>query len=1327
MRWKAPYSFVLVPLLLFSFLSSSAYSSSWFQNIISKSSPPSSIEDNLKSPNPYTADDPGKIPEADPNSFNLGVMKERKKAVRLARDASRLGISNGQARFIKIKPGSRILPADFREIYGPGLGLGPNDQMKLMKTVSASPNSLRHSPRTAKTVNYHFYAQTYKGIDVLDGGCLLGTDEMLVTHAMNRLAPHLDDTNLETSPALSESQALEAALGQIAGTPAWQSHPEEYSAPKGVLGIASKGYSFAKSSFHLVYRFTSIPLENPLDHYRADVDVVTGEVFNVYSNVSRIDPPFHQNVGSSGQGLFSGEEDVDFTADLGADSKYRLMSQKGSGNGPGTVAPVITIDARNPNDQVDEAGSSVAAVFLDGNSDNFFGDAQDRIAVSMFKNIQKTLEYFDQVFDWKGFDGLGETPILLYLDQDNPWGPSNAYEQNYEIHINSQKKSGCNCAVGLDEMAHEFTHGVMDASSKIINVGESGAINEGLADIFGTTAEFHTREQQGESGDWLWGGDSCSNPKGKRNIQNPSLSPWGAQPTVYMAPPYQTPSLPCDDSNDQCGVHANSSIMSHWFYLLVNGSGGKRVDPDLPGTHEYEVEGIGRRKAEDIAFYTMAVALYSPAAGARFVTFKEMREATILLAENLFGDGSPEHFSVMDAWHAVGVGQNHLQRLMIPQEGTTQVETWPAKLAWEIRSDDGETQVQYADNPAFVDAVTQAPQQISAQMGKTFAGVEVDLQPDTAYYWRMRAKKAKGMSSKPAWLQPGSDKWPDWDESPVYHFTTASDEVTLVAPGVPAPGSPSDLTHPWETKAVCSAVPGAIKYMFQISEVPFPSDQAPPALVMPIQYALAAKPENKEGPDYKVTLNLEMDTDYYVRAAAVGPNGSIGMWSNQGAGNRFKTSKLKVDLKAPSNNETGVYPWKIKLDWVHVVGVQYYKIDLSKNADPSASEIDTGLKPTSSAQIINLEKELDGKIYWAVTAVGPPTYDHPQGEKGERSDVRNFTIDYSKTKPTQMTKSSIPYKEPQTLFSWKNLPPHAESYLVTIYKKNADGTAGAKTKETSVVPPYSYYADSPSTDQISTTIDNVATDKAGLCWAVWALGPSKLPGASAMECINTGPSRPVLISPQNGVTGLDYDDVSFSWDAEWAPNGCDVRIWEGELGQGSWGGNPNYTLRSYNNSTWSPLKPAKEYRWDVIALGPDNTYSGGSGSTSIPWGFTTKEAPPPPPAKPCNSQQVPGGVQADTRTFELGKKSGSFSVTYTTYTAKDKIDVYYEGQLKWSSGCVGTGETDPNDPNSPGIYKTSSSISFNGSSTQAKVTVSPWCDFQEDGSSTAWEYTLNCP
>ena len=94
-----------------------------------------------------------------------------------------------------------------------------------------------------------------------------------------------------------------------------------------------------------------------------------------------------------------------------------------------------------------------------------------------------------------------------------------------------------------------------EATSNLIYQNESGALNESFSDIMGTAIEFSTG-----SGNWTIGEDITPGTNGLRNMANPGED---GDPSHYLDRYTGT--------SDNGGVHTNSGIINHWFYLLVNG------------------------------------------------------------------------------------------------------------------------------------------------------------------------------------------------------------------------------------------------------------------------------------------------------------------------------------------------------------------------------------------------------------------------------------------------------------------------------------------------------------------------------------------------------------------------------------------------------------------------------------------------------------------------------------------------------------------------------------------------------------------------------------
>lgn len=175
----------------------------------------------------------------------------------------------------------------------------------------------------------------------------------------------------------------------------------------------------------------------------------------------------------------------------------------------------------------------------------------------------------------------------------------------------------------LDVVGHELSHGVTEATSNLIYQNESGALNEAFSDIMGTSIEYYYG-----TGNWTIGEDVTIGSNGIRNMANPNED---GDPSHYDERYTGT--------GDNGGVHINSGIANHWYYLLVNG--GQNANPTYAsGTN---VQGIGLAAAEEVAFLGFTAL---PASA----NFCAARASTIAVAGN-------NAANVTDAWDEVGVDE----------------------------------------------------------------------------------------------------------------------------------------------------------------------------------------------------------------------------------------------------------------------------------------------------------------------------------------------------------------------------------------------------------------------------------------------------------------------------------------------------------------------------------------------------------------------------------------------------------------------------------------------------------------------------------------------
>ncbi len=185
----------------------------------------------------------------------------------------------------------------------------------------------------------------------------------------------------------------------------------------------------------------------------------------------------------------------------------------------------------------------------------------------------------------------------------------------------------------LSVIGHELTHGVVQYSGGLVYRDQSGALNEHIADVFGVLTRQHQMGQAACEADWLIGADILG-----PEIRGVALRSMAAPGTAYDDPLLGKDPQPfhMDDyvytQSDNGGVHINSGIPNHAFYLLAVMLGGQAWT-----------------KAGSI-WYGALQGINNPHA-----RFADWAEATSEGARERFGAGSREATLVRRAWKLVGV------------------------------------------------------------------------------------------------------------------------------------------------------------------------------------------------------------------------------------------------------------------------------------------------------------------------------------------------------------------------------------------------------------------------------------------------------------------------------------------------------------------------------------------------------------------------------------------------------------------------------------------------------------------------------------------------
>ncbi|MGD9622002.1 MAG: M4 family metallopeptidase [Mycolicibacterium sp.] len=204
----------------------------------------------------------------------------------------------------------------------------------------------------------------------------------------------------------------------------------------------------------------------------------------------------------------------------------------------------------------------------------------DRAAVSAHANTAVVYDYFRDVLGRTSFDGAG-APITVSI-RYNPGPPifggySNAF-WDPSLQQFAYGDSGY-LQAALDVVAHEFTHGVVSYvvgdGGSVLDYGESGALNEAMADIFGVLIEGKSGQDR-----WLIAEDSRRGVL--RNLADPTAvsTAYGRYRDHY--------STRYTGSGDDGGEHVNSTIFSHAAYRMMTSADTGAIPDETWATLFYQ-------------------------------------------------------------------------------------------------------------------------------------------------------------------------------------------------------------------------------------------------------------------------------------------------------------------------------------------------------------------------------------------------------------------------------------------------------------------------------------------------------------------------------------------------------------------------------------------------------------------------------------------------------------------------------------------------------------------------------------------------------------------
>ena len=254
----------------------------------------------------------------------------------------------------------------------------------------------------------------------------------------------------------------------------------------------------------------------------------------------------------------------------------------------------------------------------------------DKAVNEAYDGLGHTFDFYFEIYQRNSIDGHG-LPLNAIVHYGHDY--DNAFWDGREMVFGDGDATIFNrFTTALDVIGHELTHGVTGSEVNLTYLGQPGALNESVSDVFGSLIKQYALQQTADQADWLIG-------EGLLTFAGQALRSMKAPGTAYDNDLLGKDPQPADmqhylrTAQDNGGVHINSGIPNHAFYLAAAAIGG----------HAWE-------KAGQIWYDTIC----DPSLKS-WANFAAFAGRTVANAGHRYGTSSAERKAVADAWNMVGV------------------------------------------------------------------------------------------------------------------------------------------------------------------------------------------------------------------------------------------------------------------------------------------------------------------------------------------------------------------------------------------------------------------------------------------------------------------------------------------------------------------------------------------------------------------------------------------------------------------------------------------------------------------------------------------------
>jgi bacillolysin/thermolysin len=198
-------------------------------------------------------------------------------------------------------------------------------------------------------------------------------------------------------------------------------------------------------------------------------------------------------------------------------------------------------------------------------------------------NLKKTRDYFSLKFDRNSFDDKG-SDIIAWVNANRfsvildigGLRENAAWADTHFIFGAGKRKGIDNVVKALDVVGHEYTHAVIDKTSKLKYEGQSGALNEHFADVFGALINMHYNNPSKPFliGATILNGKYAQQAEALRDMENPhkglSAQPFHMRHLEIAELKVFGPGCKPTNDNDRCGVHVLSGIPNKMASIVMS-------------------------------------------------------------------------------------------------------------------------------------------------------------------------------------------------------------------------------------------------------------------------------------------------------------------------------------------------------------------------------------------------------------------------------------------------------------------------------------------------------------------------------------------------------------------------------------------------------------------------------------------------------------------------------------------------------------------------------------------------------------------------------------